>query len=251
MRELRRTTCPECSVGRRPGVRRLAAMLTTLAIVCLGNAGASASGGGTAASDDLLDFFDQIALRQQTPIIGVRPRWVRRWTGPVSVTLSGQPPAGFRAALTRSLTTISRWTGRRFTLVAHAGWGARLQIRIVPHAEMRARYGPEGHVCTAITYGRGGRLRLGRIEISDRYTDCLDHELMHALGFDGHWHARSTRTTMRSVLALRYAPGRAFRFTRYDEMAIRALYHPQLVSGMPRDNALARIRRFLRSHPKL
>lgn len=213
-------------------------------------AAATLTGGSPAAAnspraihaDDLLYFFDQIALRQQTRRFGRHPKWVRRWIGPVTVTLSGPAPAGFRRRLERALGRISRWSGERFGLArdpANAPRRNRISIRIVPHAAMLRRYGRGSNVCTTATFGRHGRLHRARVVISHRYTDCLDHELMHALGFDGHWYGRDRFDPVHSVLALRYTPARRFRFTRFDAIAIRTLYHQRLWPGMPRPRALA------------
>jgi len=250
-----RVKCRMVRMSGRTG--RIAAGLSPLFLVAAigaGSGGAGATGGHTIRPDALIYFFDQIALRQQEPPPGVRPKWVRRWNGPVAVTLSGEIPAGFGARLDRSLADISRWTGQRFARAAGAAKAPRrkrISIRIVPHAAMLQRYGPGGHVCTAATFGWNGRLHTARIEISDRYTDCLDHELMHALGFDGHWLASNRDNAIRSVLARRDTPARRLRFTRFDTIAIRTLYHQTLAPGMARENALAQARRILKSPPRL
>lgn len=223
--------------------------VSLLAAAMVAGAAAAANSPRAIRADDLLHFFDQIALSQQERPFGRRPKWVRRWVGPVTVTLTGEVPAGFRARLERALGRISRWTGERFALAADAAsapWRNRIAIRIVDHAVMLRRYGRGGNVCTTATFGRRGQLRRARVVISDQYTDCLDHELMHALGFDGHWFGRDRFDPVRSVLALRYTPARRFRFTRFDAIAIRTLYHERLRPGMPRRRALAAAARLYR-----
>jgi len=80
------------------------------------------------------------------------------------------------------------------------------------------------------------------IEISQRYADCLHHELMHGLGFDNHWTGPMATEARPSVLAHRGAPARAQAFSTYDLAAIRLLYDPRLIPGTRRDRALARAR---------
>lgn len=243
---------PTACAGRTAAKAVLAVSL--LAAATLVSGATMANSPRAIRADDLLTFFDQIALSQQERRFNRRPKWVRRWMGPVTVTLSGKVPAGFRRRLAHALTNISRWTGERFTLAAdpanaptNAPWRNRIVVHIVDHAVMLRRYGRGGNVCTTATFGRRGQLRRARIVISDQYTDCLDHELMHALGFDGHWYGRDRFDPVRSVLALRYTPARRFRFTRFDAIAIRTLYHERLWPGMPRRRALAAVARLYRA----
>jgi len=67
----------------------------------------------------------------------------------------------------------------------------------------------------------------------DWRTDCLTHELLHALGWRGHTHR------IRSVIS--YAHGET-ELTKWDRMMMRALYDPRLPPGISKADALPVIR---------
>ncbi len=188
----------------------------------------------------VLNFFDTLALMRGDGGDGARPCWVRKWTRPVAVCLGPGATAQHYVETRRALKTLRRWTGLPFAL-AHREEvrGNLITIDILPHREMVERYGPDGAVCMTETFGRGGRLHTGRVEVSERYCDCLGHELMHAIGFDNHWRGAGTSAAMPSVLAPRFAAHRVTGFSPWDELAVRLLYHPRMRPGTPRRQALA------------
>lgn len=197
-------------------------------------------GRGRPAPWGLLTFFDTIGLMRGNPDGSAIPGWVRKWTRPVEVRIHGTPEARNLAEIDSILATLSDWTGLPVGLSpAHAGSGARVDVHFRDRAEMDARYGAETRtVCHCETYGNGGALHTGRIEVSAGFTDCLRHEFMHALGFDNHWTGWRATPLMPSVLALRFAAARSDRFSYCDELAVRALYDPRLRPGTPRGVAL-------------
>ncbi|MFQ5784571.1 MAG: hypothetical protein ACE5H8_07075 [Alphaproteobacteria bacterium] len=193
------------------------------------------------APEEMLTFFDAVALTRRVAGGVATPGGVRRWAGPVAVHAYGAPGLRRLAGLRGLLARLSRWTGFDFDLAGNAAddgvdGGNTLNVYYLAHEEMMARYG--GAVGQCATYGNGGRLHTGEIELSLRYTDCLRHELMHALGFDNHWSGPRATACMPSVLAHRYAAARAADFSPCDERAIRLLYDPRLAPGMPRETAL-------------
>ena len=200
--------------------------------------------------DAFLTFFDQLALKQQDTF-GWRPKWVRRWDGPVAVRLGGLGTAKLRPKLAAMLRDLSQWTGVSFRLDPPGAYARRILISVKPHSYFENRYGARKLVCTAATYGRRGRLRRSYVEISAKFTDCLAHELMHALGFDGHWFGRPGGMAMRSVMAHRYSSLRAPYFSKWDQMAIRLLYHERLRPGMARTTVLPMARSLTEPGPTL
>ncbi|MFQ5957999.1 MAG: hypothetical protein ACE5LF_01380, partial [Alphaproteobacteria bacterium] len=165
------------------------------------------------------------------------PGGVRKWTRPVTVRVYGAPERRPLAELADVLATLSRWTRLPFRLVGHDVYDdARIGVHFVAQGTMETRY--DGPVCHCATYGNGGRLHIGVIEVAEGYTDCLRHEFMHAVGFDNHWAGPHATEDMPSVLAHRYAAARADDFSLCDELAIRILYDARLAPGMPRADAL-------------
>lgn len=201
--------------------------------------------------DDATRFFDLLALMDQDDDGGgATPGWVRKWVRPVRVRLRGTGSERLAAELESALAPLSRWTGLRFRRAPEFG-PTEITIEVKSDQAQIEQIGAGGQVCTCATFGWGGRLHTGKIEISARHADCLRHELMHAIGFDNHWAGdggpRSAGGRVRSALAPRHSPYRANGFTRWDELAIRTLYNPRLEPRMPRARALPIARDILSS----
>lgn len=186
---------------------------------------------------DMLAFFDALALSPGSRFGWARQTRVRKWDGPVDVTLTGLDRPDFAARLAGGLALIEDWTGLRLVL-GGTGSGREITVELKTHRAMIAEDNPRRFVCTTFTRGWAGALYRGRIAVSEDFTDCLEHELMHALGFDAHWSGQGVDRRMPSVLAPRRSPLRARNFSRWDELAIRTLYDPRLRPGM--DRAMAR-----------
>ncbi len=185
----------------------------------------------------MLDFFDSLGLMRGTDHGPAEPGWVRKWTRPVAVRIHGEPAGPALDQLEDVLATLSRWTRLPFRAVGDDVYDdARIDVHFVTGGTMEERF--DGPVCHCATYGNGGRLHTGVIEIAEGYTDCLRHEFMHAIGFDNHWVGPHATEDMPSVLAHRYSAARSDEFSLCDELAIRMLYDPQLAPGMPRIEAL-------------
>ncbi len=245
-------SCPEArressSAAAAPHARRLsrrglllgAAAASVLSLGRLGAAPIPAPAVPAPTSPDaFLAFFDKLALRSRRADGGDVPGWVRKWTGPVEVRVFGAETRRARLALVGALHVISRTTGLVFRIAPFNRGDARrrLDIHYLDHEEMVARY--DGAIGNCATWGNGGRLHTGLIEISARYADCLHHELMHGLGFDNHWTGALATGALPSVLANRGTPARAKAFSVYDLAAIRLLYDPRLEPGTHRDHAL-------------
>ncbi len=187
---------------------------------------------------DLLRFFDTLALMRGQGPDDARAGWVRKWAGPVAVTLY-DAPAPLWAALDGLLARLQVLTRVPLTLVRRRPpRGNRIALRVVARGRLAERYGPSGAVCMTSSFGRNGRLHTAEVELSARFLDCLAHELMHAMGFDNHWYGRGVGAWIPSVLASRRSALRAPGLSRYDEMALSLLYDARLEPGTPRPLAL-------------
>ncbi len=197
--------------------------------------------------DEALVFFDRMALiRGGEGGAADRPGLVRKFTRPVTIVVRGQRSRALMTEAEAIAATLTAWTGVRFALADRPVSGhARIIVKLQDHADMRARYGARGPVCMTRTWGHDGRLHVAVIDVSARFTDCLAHEMMHAVGFDNHWTGRLATAGRPSVLAQRFRPARAAGFSRWDEMAIRLLYDWRLPAGTGRDVALPTARAIL------
>lgn len=197
------------------------------------------------AIDDAVAFFDTVALTRRNADGIAEAGAVRRWRGSVAVTLEGVAVPGFREVVAASLARLSDWTGLAFRLVDRPGSADRIAIRIRPGRPAAGKLGTGDAVCLTSAESEAGRLHRAVIDIGERYLDCLDHELMHALGFDNHWHGDGVAQPIASVLAPRRSPDRRSGFSSWDILAIRMLYSAELPPGLARAEALARARAIL------
>jgi hypothetical protein len=184
---------------------------------------------------DLLRFFDRLALMRGNRRGDARASWVRKWSGPVVVTLY-DAPAPLWSALDGLLGRLQGLVGVPLTLSRRTVRGNRITVRVIPQRSLAERY--DTAVCMTSSFGRGGRLHTAHVELGADYLDCLAHEMMHAMGFDNHWYGDGVGVSMQSALAPRHSPLRAPGLSRYDRMALGLLYDSGLEPGMPRPLAL-------------
>jgi hypothetical protein len=230
----------------RPGRRALAvAAAATLAALLLSGAEARSRTDAEPLVDDAVTFIDALALTREKPNGIAEAGWVRRWRGPVAVTIEGVAVPGFSAVVARSLTRLSAWTGLPFRLADGAPAGDRIVIRIRHRGVVAASFGVSDAVCLTSTFGEDGTLHRATIDISERYLDCLDHELMHAIGFNNHWNGGGVRRHVATVLAPRRSPDRRSAFSAWDILAIKTLYDAGMAPGTDRAEALVRARAIL------
>lgn len=232
--------------GKRLGRRAMAvATAATLAAVVLCGAEARSRTDAQPAVDDAVTFIDALALTREKPNGPSEAGWVRRWRGPVAVTVEGVAVPGFSAVVARSLARISEWTGLPFRLTDGAPTGDHIVIRVRHRGVVAASFGVSDAVCLTSTFGEDGTLHRATVDISEGYLDCLDHELMHAIGFNNHWNGGGVRRHVATVLAPRRSPDRRSAFSAWDILAIRTLYDAGMAPGMERADALIRARAIL------
>lgn len=193
-----------------------------------------------------LNFFDTLALTQERRG-HVRHTWVRKWGWPVTIRLHGNISDDVRDDLASAVDELRTLTGHEIVV---EGDGVKrvgtIDIYVSPYEEIADRMPTPGGVCNTHSRGARGALFFARIDISDGYTDCLRHELMHAMGFANHWKRPAGDMSMPSVLAMRSAPHRVWDYSDWDKLALQILYHPDIQPGLPRGVALQRAEALLR-----
>lgn len=191
--------------------------------------------------DRFIDYFDTLALTADYGPFNHRPAWIRKWTGPVNVVI-GTGAMPFRQRIEQIFDRVSGLTGMPFKVVSeeaalHVTFDNVITVKVIEPKETARQFLSDDIVCQTETHGLGGALHTAFVVVGRHYPDCLKHEIMHVLGFDAHWRP-SESSSVRSVLAMRDSPVRSEDFSRWDEMAIKLLYHQRLAPGMSRKTGL-------------
>jgi hypothetical protein len=161
-----------------------------------------------------------------------------KWESPITVAvMEGGNPENM--ALTREiLTELAQLGDLELEWVDRDADGIELEIHFSDKRQFVIN-GNQLTTCYARTGGTpDGRLALAGIYISSTgdgewRTDCLTHELLHALGWRGHTH--------RIRSAISYAHGES-ELTKWDRLMMRALYDARLPPGISKADAIPVIR---------
>jgi len=161
-----------------------------------------------------------------------RSAWVSKWDRPVLASVFGAAADAPVADARMTLSEIASITGHQVVWHRDGSADANLLIHFTGERDFVINANEIAGCYTEIhdAVGRISRVEVFiGIEADGSISDCMTHELMHAFGFHGH----ALRPT--SVLS-GFAP--TDDLTPSDRLALRTLYDPQLVPGMPRDRAL-------------
>lgn len=184
--------------------------------------------------DRFVRFFDELTFGSGADgAAGKRPV-VRRWEG--SLAWSAQGSDGFTAIVADRMTGIGRVAGRGIERLPGPG---AIEITQDP---IGTAYPVQDNLTTCyvrVVYA-GDEIIRARIRIAEeapeRIVRCIDHEMMHSLGFLSH------SAAIASVMSPLHTQER---FSRWDIMAIRALMSERLTAGTSREVALAEVERLL------
>lgn len=229
--------CPDCGVDRLWTRRRL--LGATGAALTLGGSVSDPAAAQTTdpARAAFLDFFDKLAL-QKPPYLGV-PTWVRKWAAVPQVWLDGDDIEPLRARAAGALIRLAEWSGLSLELAPEkpSTSAPAIVISMIEPGPNDGRPSPWRTACHTTSDGQNGALRRAYVRINAAFPDCLEHELLHALGLDNHWLA-GPESEIWSVLAMRDGARRARSFSPWDAAAVRLLYDPLFAPGLPREAAL-------------
>jgi hypothetical protein len=184
--------------------------------------------------DRFVRFFDELTFGSGTDGAADKRPALRRWEGPLVWSAEGSD--AFREIVAARLGGIAGVAGR--AAEQRSGDGP---IRITQ--DPAGTTYPVQHNLTScyvrLVYA-GDQIIRARIRIAedspDRIVRCVDHELMHALGFRFH------SAAIASVMSPLHTQDR---LSRWDIMAIRALMSERLTAGISRQTALAEVGRLL------
>ncbi|WPZ36366.1 DUF2927 domain-containing protein [Thalassobaculum sp. OXR-137] len=187
----------------------------------------------TAVRDDrFVRFFDELTFGSGADGAADKQRTARRWEGPLEWTAEGSE-------------TFTRIAASRMDRIA--GIAGRDSVQVRENGVIRFRQDPIGTAypvqenltsCFVRLSYAGDEIIRASIWIAEdteeRIIRCIDHEMMHALGFRFHSAAiASVMSPFHEQMTL----------SRWDIMALRALMSDRLQAGTPRNEALAEVER--------
>ncbi|MBT5414574.1 MAG: DUF2927 domain-containing protein [Rhodospirillaceae bacterium] len=220
-------------------------------------AGLALASAGAAAEDlpgteTLARSFEEVVFSSE--IAGVAPpQSLRKWTGPIRLKFGGPGAAGHETDIRRNAAELGALTGLAFEFLAPNEPKENFVVLFAPQAGMveagKRFLKDEAMVkrivadsrggCFFLSFHKAGVLIYAAIVVNaerpaDEIAHCLLEEMTQALGLPGDSDAIGpsifNQTRYRSTL------------TAADRILIRALYDPRMAPGLPRTEAMARVR---------
>lgn len=161
-----------------------------------------------------------------------------KWESPVTVAVvEGDTPENV-AATKEILSELAELGGLELDWVEAGADGIELEIHfsdkrefVINENQLAACYARTGGAPDGLLQAVG--IYIGSSGKDEWRTDCLTHELLHALGWRGHTH--------RIRSAISYAHGES-ELTKWDRLMMRALYDPRLPPGISKADAIPVVR---------
>ena len=179
----------------------------------------------------LASFFEEVTFGGPYDSDVQQKKHLIKWASPVRVELEGSDPETYRTVVETQLTRFSNITGISATVLATEDYGANLVISFVPEKDflLRKDFVP----CFAGVKETEGVIESVQVVIStfdeSKIESCLGHELMHAFGLRFH----------SGIVASILSPAhQQTDLSRWDELALKVLYHGRLESGLSERQAM-------------
>lgn len=194
----------------------------------------------TAAFEDTM--FDAGSAGHSQGEMFSKSGYLAKWESPVRVAVTeGATPANLLAARL-ALDELAALSGLEIIWAKPGTSRVNLEIRFSDDRDFVINGNQRAACFAQVASAEGGvigaaAVHVGRIDAESWRTECLTHELLHALGWRGHTH--------RVRSAISYAHGETD-LTRWDRMMMRALYDPRLPPGILKEDAIPVVRVILR-----
>lgn len=164
-----------------------------------------------------------------------------KWKSPVSVAVVEAGEPANVELVRKKLVDLSAAGGLEFDWVEPGGRRPQLSVYFDSQRDFIINGNERADCYTRVAGTRDGYLHDASIHVGlakqgEWRSDCLTHELLHALGWRGHTH--------RIRSAISYAHGET-EMTRWDRLMMRTLYDPRLRPGVSKEEAMPVVRAIL------
>ncbi len=195
---------------------------------------------GAPRSKQLVDLFEEAAYRQDRNVI------TRFEKSELTIALRGENGADStdaRTLLESRLVRLTELSGISFVPLDHENDRPDILVIFEPRTLVDTKknflclvsYRVSDFALAGLLVRIGTQPAIGEAQsVEERIGRCIDHEMMHGIGFISHPLNSFLRTVMTTHQG---TTQRARRWTESDELLIRAMYDPRLTSGMNREVA--------------
>jgi hypothetical protein len=201
----------------------------------------------TPDTDSILALFGEAAYRAGRPVV------TKFAMTDLTITVAGERGPQYdavRARLEVRLSRLSDLTGLVFIAPKEGDdpdvlvlLEDAIYVNFTKRFLCSVTYQIEDHAVVGMVVRIGTRPAIAEPQtVEERIGRCIDHELMHGIGFINHPFVSYLPTVLATHQSLQQ---RALAWTVNDEILMRALYDPRLTAGMSRDEATPVLRQII------